>query len=397
MGAAWFESIAEAHRRARRRLPSAVYAAVLAGSERGATHADNIASFAEIGLAPRVAGLKAERQLSTTFMGQPISFPVVTAPTGTHAVHPQGEVAVARATASRGTAMVLSSFGSRPLSDVIAANPMTFAQWYWIGGRDRMLERLASAKEAGAKGVVVTLDWSFLTRRDWGSPAIPQRVDFRTAMKFAPQVAKRPVWLASFARGGGFPDLTTPNLVSPRGEIPTLADAYLEWKSTPPCTWDDLAWLRSQWDGPFMIKGICRVDDARLAVQAGFSSISVSNHGGNNIDGTPAAIRLVPAIVDAVGDEVEVVMDGGVRRGSDVIKALALGAKAVMIGRPYLWGLAANGQAGVENVLDILREGIDATLYGLGHGSVHELSPSDVIVPSGFPRAVDSGKAAQPR
>ena len=153
---------------------------------------------------------------------------------------------------------------------------------------------------------------------------------------------------------------------------------------TPPPTWDDIAWLRDQWDGPFMVKGICRVDEARRAVDAGATAISVSNHGGNNLDGTPAPIRVLKSIADEVGDQVEVVMDGGIRRGSDVLKALALGAKAVMIGRAYLWGLAANGQAGVENVFDILRSGIDSNLLGLGKSSIHELSPDDLIIPDHF-------------
>jgi isopentenyl diphosphate isomerase/L-lactate dehydrogenase-like FMN-dependent dehydrogenase len=135
-----------------------------------------------------------------------------------------------------------------------------------------------------------------------------------------------------------------------------------------------------------MLKGVVRVDDARRAVDAGVTAISVSNHGGNNLDGTPATIRMLPVIAEAVGDQVEVLLDGGIRRGSDVVKALALGARAVMIGRAYLWGLAANGQAGVENVLDLLRGGIDSALLGLGHASIHDLSPADLVVPPGFTR-----------
>ena len=144
----------------------------------------------------------------------------------------------------------------------------------------------------------------------------------------------------------------------PGAPAPTFFGAYGEWMMTPPPSWEDLRWLREQWDGPFMFKGITRVDDARRAVDAGFSAISVSNHGGNNLDGTPASIRALPAIAEAVGEQVEVLLDGGMRRGGDVVKALALGARAVMIGRAYLWGLAAAGQAGVENVLDVLRAGI---------------------------------------
>ena len=167
---------------------------------------------------------------------------------------------------------------------------------------------------------------------------------------------------------------------------PTFFTAYGEWMQTPPPSWDDVAWLREQWDGPFMLKGVTRVDDAKRALDAGVSAISVSNHGGNNLDGTPATIRALPSVVEAVGHEVEVLLDGGVRRGSDVVKAVALGARAVMIGRAYLWGLAANGQAGVENVLDILRGGIESALLGLGHASIHNLHPDDLVIPDGFRR-----------
>ena len=146
------------------------------------------------------------------------------------------------------------------------------------------------------------------------------------------------------------------------------------WMQSPMPTWEDVAWLREQWDGPFMLKGVMRVDDAKRAVDAGVTAISVSNHGGNNLDGTPASIRALPAVADAVGDQIEVLLDGGIRRGGDVAKALALGAKAVMIGRAYLWGLAANGQAGVENVLDLLRDGLGSAMVGLGRPSVADLS-----------------------
>src|SRR6185437_5815324 len=162
--------------------------------------------------------------------------------------------------------------------------------------------------------------------------------------------------------------------------------AYGEWMGTALPTWQDVAWLREQWGGPFLLKGVMRVDDARRAVDAGVSAISVSNHGGNNLDGTPATIRALPAVADAVGDQIEVLLDGGVRRGSDVVKAVAMGARAVMIGRAYLWGLAANGQAGVENVLDIMRSGIDSALLGLGRESVRELSAADLLIPEAFER-----------
>jgi heme/flavin dehydrogenase (mycofactocin system) len=386
MPTAWFESVAEAQRRARKRLPASVYSALMAGSERGQTREDNIAAFAELGFAPHVAGNPAQRDLSTTVLGQPISLPVIISPTGVQAVHPEGEVVVGRAAAARGTVMGLSSFASKPVEDVVAANPQTFFQMYWCGSRDDILTRMERARKAGAVGLILTLDWTFSHSRDWGSPQIPDRVDLRAALQHAPEVLRRPQWLASFARTLKLPDLTVPNMALPGGAAPTFFGAYGEWMQTPPPTWDDVAWLRAQWAAPFLLKGVSRVDDARRAVDAGVSAISVSNHGGNNVDGTPATIRALPAVAEAVGSQIEVLLDGGVRRGSDVVKALALGARAVMIGRAYLWGLAANGQAGVENVLDIFRNGVDSTLLGLGRSSVHDLTPDDVLIPPGFAR-----------
>jgi isopentenyl diphosphate isomerase/L-lactate dehydrogenase-like FMN-dependent dehydrogenase len=211
-------------------------------------------------------------------------------------------------------------------------------------------------------------------------------------IRMAPRVATKPRWLYQFGKTGQIPDLTAPNLAPPNGPAPTFFTAYYEWMTTLPPSWDDVTWMRDQWEQlsgkPFMLKGVCRVDDALRAVDAGCAAISVSNHGGNNLDGTPAAIRMVKPISDAVGAQLEVVMDGGIRRGSDVVKAVALGARAVMIGRAYLWGLAANGQAGVENVLDVLRSGIDSTLLGLGLSSIEELDPEQLLVPEGFHRAL---------
>ena len=368
----WFETVLEAQRRAKRRLPKSVYAALVAGSEKGITVEDNIAAYGELGFAPHVAGAPATRDQSTTVMGQDVSLPVLISPTGVQAVHPDGEVAVARASAAR--------------EEVVAANPRTFFQIYWVGTRDEVLQRIERARAAGAVGLIATLDWSFSHGRDWGSPVIPETLDYKVMARFAPEAILHPRWLYSFAKSGRLPDLTTPNM-APKGQTgPTFFGAYGAWMQTPPPSWADVAWMREQWDGAFMLKGVTRVDDAKRAVDAGVSAISVSNHGGNNLDGTPATIRALQPITRAVGDQVEVLLDGGIRRGSDVVKALALGAKAVMIGRAYLWGLAANGQAGVENVLDLLRSGIESTLLGLGRGSIHDLTADDLIIPPGFAR-----------
>jgi isopentenyl diphosphate isomerase/L-lactate dehydrogenase-like FMN-dependent dehydrogenase len=325
----WFETVAIAQQRAKKRLPKSSYSALVAASERGLTVSDNVEAFGELGFAPHVVGALEKRDLSTTVMGQDISLPVIISPTGVQAVDPDGEVAVARAAAARGTAMGLSSFASKPIEDVIAGNPKLFFQVYWSGGRDVIAQRVERARQAGAVGLIVTTDWSFSHGRDWGSPKIPEQMNLRTMLRMSPEVI-----------------------------------------------------------------GVMRLDDAKRAVDAGVSAISVSNHGGNNLDGTPASIRALPAVADAVGDQVEVLLDGGIRRGSDVVKALALGARAVMIGRAYLWGLAAAGQPGVENVLDILHGGIDSALMGLGRASVHDLNRDDVLVPDGFTRTLGAASPA---
>jgi heme/flavin dehydrogenase (mycofactocin system) len=382
----WFETVLEAQRRAKKRLPKSVYAALMAGSEKGITVEDNIAAYGELGFAPHVAGSPAGRDLSTTVMGQTISLPVMISPTGVQAVHPDGEVAVARAAAARGTAMGLSSFASKPVEEVVAANPQTFFQVYWVGTRDEILQRIERARAAGAVGLIATLDWSFSHSRDWGSPVIPETLSLQAMARFAPEALARPRWLYAFAKSGQLPDLTAPNMAEKGQTGPPFFAAYGAWMQTPPPSWEDVTWLREQWGDAFMLKGVTRIDDAKRAVDAGATAISVSNHGGNNLDGTPATIRALQPIAEAVGDQIEVLLDGGIRRGSDVVKAVALGARAVMIGRAYLWGLAANGQAGVENVLDLMRNGIDSALLGLGHASIHDLTPEDVIIPPGFTR-----------
>ena len=382
----WFETVAEAQRRAKKRLPKSVYSSLIAGSEKGITVNDNVEAFAELGFAPHVVGAHAERELSTTVMGQDISFPVMISPTGVQAVDKEGEVAVARAAAARGTAMGLSSFASKPIEEVTAVNDKIFFQAYWLNSREDILKRAERAREAGAKGLIVTTDWSFSMGRDWGSPEIPEKVDLKALLKLAPEIAMRPRYAWDWFNKGKpiIPDLTAPNVVDKAQQAPTFFGAYGQWMQTAPPRWEDLQWLREEWGGPFMVKGITRIDDAKRAVDIGATAISVSNHGGNNLDGTPATIRMLGPIADAVGKDIEVLLDGGIRRGSDVVKALALGADAVMIGRAYLWGLAANGQTGVENVLDIMRGGIDSALMGLGRRSIHDLTRDDIIIPEGF-------------
>src|SRR5580700_3477297 len=223
---AWFETVAEAQRRARRQLPRPVYLALVAGAEAGVTMADNVAAFGELRLRPHVADLPAARELGTTVMGQPLSLPVLLSPTGVQAVHPDGEVAVARGAANRGTAIGLSSFASKPVEEVVAANPKTFFQLYWCGTRERIAARIERARRAGCVGLIVTLDWTFSNGRDWGSPYIPERLDLKTMVKMAPEALRRPRWLAGYLRTASLPTLTVPNMAAPGEEAPTFFGAY---------------------------------------------------------------------------------------------------------------------------------------------------------------------------
>src|SRR6476469_5258937 len=251
----WFETVAIAQQRAKKRLPKSVYSSLISASEKGVTVSDNVESFAELGFAPHVVAATEKREMATTVMGQDISLPVIISPTGVQAVDPDGEVAVARAAAARGTAMGLSSFASKPLEEVVAANPQTFFQVYWAGSREQILQRVERARSAGAVGLIVTLDWSFSHGRDWGSPTIPEQLDLKTIVGLMPEALTPPRWFARWARTGAPPDLTVPNMTASAGDpAPTFFGVYGEWMQTPMPSWEDLQWLRDRWDGPFMLK-----------------------------------------------------------------------------------------------------------------------------------------------
>src|SRR5580693_5899025 len=300
----WFETVAEARRRARRRLPRPVFMALEAGAEAGVSRADNVAAFREIRFAPpRLADLPARRDLRTSVLGTELGLPVLASPVGAQAVHPLGEVAVAMGTRDAGTAMGLSEFASRPAAAVAAVNPKLFFQVHWSADRDTLLARAEAARAAGAQALIVTLDWSFPGGRDWGSPAIPERLDLATLVRLAPAGLARPGYLIDWLRHGGLPDLTVPNMARPGEPAPGFFAAYRSWAAVPPPTWADIAWLRDRWAGEFLVKGVMRADDARRALDAGATAISVSNHGGNNLDGTPAALRALPAVARAVGGQ----------------------------------------------------------------------------------------------
>ncbi|MGC0252390.1 pre-mycofactocin synthase MftD [Pseudactinotalea sp. Z1748] len=385
------ESFAEAQRLAKRKMPKAVYTALISGNEKGSTIRQNPAAFERIGWLPRVARETREeqplvRETATTALGMKLSMPVLPGPAGAQAIHPEAEVAVAKAAKEAGTAIGLSSFATKPMEEVAAANPNWMYQLYWTGTRDDILWRLERAKRAGSKALIVTLDATGggLGRRDWGSPSIPNQVDLKAVFRFAPLAASRPAWILKFLAKGGIPDLGVPNSRSNPDREPAFAEVYAELMSTPVPTWADVEWLREVWDGPLVVKGLMRGEEAKRAVDAGADAIVVSNHGGNNLDSSYASIRVLPAVARAVQGQAEVWFDGGIRRGMDVAKALALGADIVLVGRLWIFGLAAGGQQGVHDMLEMVRDGLHWSLVGLGHRSFKDLSPDDIVAPDGF-------------
>ena len=322
------QNVADAERRARRRIPSLLYDAVAGGSEQEATLRGNVREFDDIWFRPRIAAVPTHRILTTRVLGQALSLPVMVAPTGSGPVHPGAEVAVARAAAGAGTALAVSQFASQPIEQIVVANPKTISQLYWIGDRKANRLRVERAQQAGSVAVILTLDYSDPNiRRDRGMRGYPQRLGVRGLLSVSPQLVTRPGFVLDFARHGGPPKLLAPNVVAEGGPAPTFQQAVEMFAKTPPPTWDDVAWMRRLWPGPFVVKGVLTVDDAKRAIDAGASAISVSNHGGMTVDGLPPTIRVLPEIADAVGEQVEVLLDGGIRRGGDVVKALALGAK----------------------------------------------------------------------
>ncbi|HLS44488.1 MAG TPA: pre-mycofactocin synthase MftD [Ornithinicoccus sp.] len=385
------ESFAQAQRIAKRRMPGPVYRALISGNEKGETMRENPEAFSQIGWLPRVARDAPEeqplvRELETTSLGMKLSMPVMAGPAGAQAIHPDAEVAVARAAKEAGTAIGLSSFATKPMEEIAAANSDWLYQLYWTGSRDDILYRIERAKKSGAKALIVTLDATGggLGRRDWGSPPIPTQVDLQAVFKFAPMALSRPGWITKFLANGQIPDLTVPNSANGPGADPTFAQIYGELMSTPVPTWSDVQWLREQWDGPFVVKGLYRGEEAKRAVDIGADAVVVSNHGGNNLDSTYPTIRVLPAVARAVNGQAEVWFDGGIRRGMDVAKALALGADIVLVGRLWIFGLAAGGQQGVTDLLGMIRDGLHWSLVGTGHRSVKDLNPDDLIAPNGF-------------
>ncbi|MGO9126227.1 MAG: alpha-hydroxy acid oxidase [Terriglobales bacterium] len=368
---------------ARRRLPKVVFDYLDGGAEGEVTLRENCRVFEDVTLRPRHAVAVGQCDLRTRVLGLDLSLPFLLAPVGySRLMHPGGEVAAAHAAGDVGTAYILSTISGHRLEDVKAASSgPVFYQLYLMGGRGAAEAAIARARVAGFFALVVTIDTAVAGIRER---------DLRNGMKelisgtvfaklpFLPQVLARPGWLARFLLDGGLREL--PNVVVPgQGAMP-LVDINAALAAAT-VTWADLRWIRDAWRGPIVIKGVLTGDDARHALDAGAEAIVVSNHGGRQLDGVSPSLRALPEVVAAVDGRAEVLMDGGIRRGADIIKAICLGARAVLCGRAYAYGLAAAGPAGVARALEILRVDVERTLRLLGCPSISALDKSYVNLP----------------
>lgn len=380
-------SIEDLRHLARRRLPRVVFDYLDGGAEGEVTLRENCRAFEDVTFRPRHAVAVPTCDLRTRVLDFDLSLPFLLAPVGySRLMHPGGEVVAARVAGAAGTAYILSTISGHRLEDVRAASrgPVWY-QLYLMGGRGAAESSIQRARSAGFSALVVTIDTVVAGMRER---------DFRNGMKellgvsalakipFLTQFVVRPGWLAQFLLDGGVPNL--PNVVIPgQGPVP-LIDVGAALASAA-VTWDDLQWIREAWPGPIIIKGVLTGDDARRAVDEGAAAIVVSNHGGRQLDSVHASLHVLPEIVAAVNGQAVVLMDGGIRRGSDIVKALCLGAQAVLVGRAYAYGLAAAGETGVARAIAILRADLERTLKLLGCTSIAALDRSYVDISTKFP------------
>ncbi len=379
-------SVADFRAIAQRRVPRSVFDYLDGGAEGEVTLRENCRVYDDVTFRPRHAVAFDQCNFRTRVLGFDLALPFLLAPVGySRLMHPVGEVGAARAAGVAGTAYTLSTISGHKLEDVRAASTgPVFYQLYLMGGRGAAEAAIERARVAGFSALVVTIDTpvSGIRERDHrnGMKELVSGGPFEK-LPYLPQILSRPGWLTSFLLDGGIPAL--PNVVIPgKGPMPLVDVAVALAESA--VTWSDLGWIREVWRGPIVIKGVLTGDDARRAVDEGAAAISVSNHGGRQLDCVPASLRALPEVVKAVDGQIEVLMDGGIRRGTDIVKALCLGASAVLCGRAYAYGLAAAGEAGVHRAIEILRTDLDRTLRLLGCASVGELDRSYVNVPKSW-------------
>jgi len=380
-------NIADLRRAAMRRLPRAVFDYVDGGADAESTLRSNVSVFDQVLFRPRGAVASPRANLESTVLGQRFSLPFLLAPIGsTRLLFPKGEVEAARAAAAAGTGYILSTLAGTSLEEVKAASTGTcWYQVYLVGGREVASAAIERARKAGYAALVLTVDTAIsgLRERDYrnGIAQLVAANPFRK-LPYVWQILSRPGWLFGYLGDGGL--MSFPNVVLPDGPMRYAAVAAALEQSV--VSWADLKWIRELWKGPIVIKGILTGEDGERAVDEGASAVVVSNHGGRQLDGVFPTLRALPEVVAAVRGRIEVLMDGGIRRGSDIVKALILGARAVLVGRAYGYGLGAAGTAGVTRAIEILTADLNRTLRLLGCASLADLDPSLIELPLDFGR-----------
>ena len=371
-------NIADLRNAARRRLPRVVFEYIDGGADAEVTLRENCRAFEDVLFRPRCAVATPVCDLRTTVMGIPLALPFLLAPIGSSRMfYPHAEELASRAAGEAGTGYILSTFSGCRLEDVKhASSAPVLLQLYLVGDRGVTAAMLERARTAGFAALVVTIDTAVAGMRERdlrnGTRELVTR-SLRTTWPYVPQILARPRWLASFLADGGL--MKFPNVVMPDGSVMLYADVGKSLEKSV-VTWNDLGWIRDLWKGPIMIKGVHTAEDASRALHAGADGVIVSNHGGRQLDGVAASLRVLPEVVAAVGTQMDVLMDGGIRRGSDIVKALCLGARAVLVGRAYAYGLAAAGHEGTARAIHILRDDLIRTLKLLGCPSVSALDRS---------------------
>jgi L-lactate dehydrogenase (cytochrome) len=379
-------NIADLRRLAQRRLPKLVFDYLDGGAEAEVTLRENCLAFEDVTFRPRQAVVVRELNLRTKILAEELAFPGLLAPIGySRMIHPEGELAAARAAGEFGTTFILSTISGHKLEKVkaVSSGPLWY-QLYLVGGQAAAEAAIARIKAAGYTGLVITVDTAVAGMRERDPRNGMKQLlggSLLTKLPYVSQVLSHPGWLFAHWRDGGMPKLE--NIVVPgKGPMPlidvsaALADSAVEWK--------DFAWIRKAWTGPLIVKGVLTGDDARRSIDEGASAVVVSNHGGRQLDGVSATMRALPEVVAAVGKQAEVLMDGGIRRGADLVKALCLGARGVLIGRAYGYGLGAAGYPGVVRAMTILREDVERTMRLLGCSSIDQLDSSFVNVPGAW-------------
>ena len=377
-------NISDLRRVAEANLPRAVFDYIDGGAEAEVTLRENCRAFEEVTFRPRNAVAVETTDLRTTVFGAELSMPLLLAPVGfTRLICPRGEVRAAEAAAKAQIAYVLTTISGSAIEDVAQASKgCRWYQLYLVGGREAAEAALGRASAAGFSVLAITIDTGTfgLRERDIRNGAGALIGDnLLRKLRFLPQVLAYPLWLAGFLRDGRM--LVLPNVIVPgRGPLPLAETQASLAKSV--VTWEDFRWIRKVWSGPIVVKGVLTGEDARRSLDEGAAGVVVSNHGGRQLDGVAATLRALPEVVKAVGGQAEVFLDGGIRRGSDIVKAICLGARAVLIGRAYAYGLGAAGEAGVARAIQILRADLQRTLALLGSKSISELNRSYIDVPA---------------